>query len=602
MKNEMLRADKISLVVCPAWGVYFPPYNISRLTAVLRREGYTVNVHDVNIKSYRYLKEITNVDYWSGEKYYYWYPKYFSETLFPKIKELLDSEIEEILKYNPDVIGFSLYITNIESSYYMIEQIKTKHPERLIICGGPECFSSSFSPLKYIDYVVIGEGEKVLLDLLKSYKSDIDLRPKSVGELRSSLDINSIPSPDYDGYDFRLYTHPKGVSIETSRGCIAQCAFCSETWFWKYRYRTAHLIIEEMKDQIRKYNISYFWFIDSVVNGNLKEFRTLVNSIIEENLGIKWQGYARCDGRMDFEFIEKIKQSGCFTLSYGVESGALKVLNDMKKKINISEIEQNLRDGDRAGIRNHTNWVLGFPSEDKLEFFHTLALVYNCRHWVHAVSAGMGCSINIQSYIHKNREEYNVLPAGDVFLDTWYTKDYKNTKLHRFIRVKLFHIWLKLIEEYTDATIYNSQSHSKLSDFFTINVKNNTAKNRIEQEDNINFYYITESNKQTVSFACSIANEYLSFFWAIYKAYGAFDINLLFDEEKDIAEFGNFIACYYNANISFSVNSLGEFDYAIKHDFKHKSNEKSLQKEINRQDMSFEHKYKGTGNLNNFYY
>ena len=60
-KRNILNNTKISLVMAPAWGVIFPPYNLARLTGLLRHYGYTVDVHDINVDSYHHLiKELRN--------------------------------------------------------------------------------------------------------------------------------------------------------------------------------------------------------------------------------------------------------------------------------------------------------------------------------------------------------------------------------------------------------------------------------------------------------------------------------------------------------------------------------------------------------------
>ena len=64
--------------------------------------------------------------------------------------------------------------------------------------------------------------------------------------------------------------------------------------------------------------------------------------------------------------------SGCTCLSYGVESGSQKVLLDMRKKVDIWEIENNLKHGAEVGLFNHINWMIGFPTEEPIDFLHSL--------------------------------------------------------------------------------------------------------------------------------------------------------------------------------------------------------------------------------------
>ena len=127
-------------------------------------------------------------------------------------------------------------------------------------------------------------------------------------------------------YNLSLYEYPNGTSIETSRGCLAKCTFCAETHFWKFRSTTAERTVEQMQTQIDKYGVERFWFVDSLANGNFKEFKRLIELLKEGNYNIKWNSYARNDGRMDLQMFKDIKATGCTTLSFGVESGSQKLV------------------------------------------------------------------------------------------------------------------------------------------------------------------------------------------------------------------------------------------------------------------------------------
>ena len=250
--------------------------------------------------------------------------------------------------------------------------------------------------------------------------------------------INEIPTPDYDDYDLSSYKLQGGISLEASRGCIAKCAFCIETHYWSYRSKKADVIVAEMKKCIEKYGASHFRFNDSLVNGNIKEFRRLVDILCEEKLGVTWDAYARIDGRMDLEFMKKIKESGNRHLSYGVETGSQKILDDMKKGITVEEVEQNLKDGFEADVLAHINWMVGFPTETPLDHMHSLAFLFNTNHYMNSISPGMTCGIGDKAELQMHGERFNV--DETYYWGNWVTKDFSNTAPHRWIRLKCTHI------------------------------------------------------------------------------------------------------------------------------------------------------------------
>ena len=606
--NPYYENDGISLVIAPAWGVIFPPYNIARLTGLLRHYGYGVKVHDLNIKCYHYVKENHDKDFWESRYYFVWERPVYDQEVFPVIQPLLDESVEQIIDDGHDIVGFSLYLTNLLPSLYMINKIKKLKPSIKIVVGGPEAFNDWFETLIYdelgydrgiIDYRITGEGEQELLTLLENYKS----MPNSgemitFGGFRSKLDLNDLPFPDYSDYDLNLYQHPEGASIETSRGCVAKCSFCAETWFWKYRFRTSDRVIEEMKHQIETYGTRRFWFVDSLANGAFKEFKNLVHTIVDEGLNIRWNSYARCDGRMDLELFKKIAESGCMSLSFGVESGSEKVLNDMKKKVAVWEIENNLRDGAAVGMKNHVNWVVGFPTEGPSEFLHSLHVLYNTRKWMYAISPGMTCGDAPFSDLNVNWSDYKLQwkekPWDNTFMSNWYTEDYANTIVHRFIRLKFMQIWLDLAVNVSDGTVNNAQYRPGLKKFFDFKrLTDNKIIDYIPQQQSQSFSHFSDfydGSTSQLRFSNSLANEYLPFAWVLYKVYGPFEMSIRHDKDEDLAEFGGFIVSPYYGNINIKVDENEKMSLTVEHKFDHYTTRDDPRveiEEITREDMSF---------------
>lgn len=605
-KRSLITNESISFVMAPAWGVIFPPYNLARLTGLLRHYGYTVHNHDINVAAYHYLKDTYNVDYWDSQNYFKWEQPVYREEVHPILKPMLDEYIQKILADGTNFIGFSLYLTNLLPTLYMIERIKQLSPEKVIIVGGPEAFNTWFDDLVHnthglprglINYVIRGEGEQELLTLLENY----NVLPQSddvtyLGGLKSSLDLNQLPFPDYDDFDLDLYQHQDGVSIETSRGCVAKCTFCAETHFWRYRWRESNRVLDEMKYQVSKYGINRFWFVDSLANGNFKEFKNLVEDLAESDLDIRWNSYARCDGRMDADMFKNIAKSGCISLSFGVESGSEKVLADMKKNIKVWEIENNLRDAKAAGISSHVNWVVGFPTEGPQEWLHSLHVLHNTRKWIYAISPGMTCGDAAFSDLNLNWKKYEMQwkekPWDNTFMSNWYTKDYKSTIIHRFIRLKFMNIWLRMSQDHAGATLFNGQNRKNITDFYTFKrLTEDPVTEYVPQTVNKNLDYFFSDANNIERLKTGLANEYLVIPWMIYQVYGPFEFTMTTDPEKDLPEFGGFIGSHYYSDFKCSVDATGRLKLYLKHKFEHKTAREDTSvkyHEILREDMSFD--------------
>ncbi len=550
---------KIVLACCPSWSANYPPYNISLLKSILKQEGHEVKNFDFNIDTYVYLQENEeSINYWLGQNFFYWEGDKFKDIILPKIKDLIDQWVDSILSFQPEFIGFTLYHTNWTCTEYLIHKIKEVNKEVKIMLGGPHCFGSKNDP-KYsiVDYVCDVEGEHEIINIINN-----------TTPTHERININKLPFPDYEDYDFSKYIHEKGISLEASRGCVAKCSFCMETHFWKFRYKKAEVLISEMKEYIKKYNIEIFRFNDSLVNGNIKEFYKFVNLLCEEKLKIQWEAYARINGKMDFEFIKKIKESGVAHLSYGVESGSQKVLDDMRKGIDVKEIEQNLEDGYKVGIVCNVNWMVGFPTETWKENLESFIFLFNNRKYISDISTGMTCGIGGESDLAKNGEKYGIA-VGESYWNNYITQGFANTAIHRFMRLKFLHIWVSLVK-IKSGQIGNVKNY--LGDHYNITTFNDIRKERIDYTD-INLSYEPPNN----SFQCSLYAEYISYFYAIYKVFGTFNMNIIFDEDKDIKTFGKTIAKDYNAKCSFSMKE-NKWQINLKHSLR---TEKPFKESIN---------------------
>jgi radical SAM superfamily enzyme YgiQ (UPF0313 family) len=565
--KNITRETSLLLLMLPCWGIYFPPYNIARLSAITRNAGYATTVFDINVESNHYLNTRISEDFWNSSKHWKWEDKYFEEIhhlLLPLFNEYLD----KIEKLNPDIVGFSVYFTNREPSHWFAQEIKKRLPSVKIIIGGPICQEKWYSPPKHIDHYFSGEGEQVILDFLDKIESNEIITDRKISsKFNQRLDIDSLPFPDYSDYNFNLYTTPHGVSAEISRGCVAKCSFCTETHFWKYRYRTSKDIVDEIEHQQKIYGSSYFWFIDSLVNGNLKELSHMANKIIDKKIKITWQGYARCDSRMDYNYLLNLKESGCQLLSYGIESGSQKVLDLMQKKITIQEIEQNLIDSKKVGIRSHTNWIIGFPNEDHNAFADTLTTIWRHRNTISAISPGMTCGDATGTDFEWRRERYNMNDYDTPYLNNWYTKDFKNTKVNRVIRLKLFYVFFNECEKY--GPIKNGQPRPNIKNDYDLKILSSKEisslvlnENEIEYEE-FDYNIIKDEIYGDYLGNNPLANGVMNEIWVllrqIWRIHGAYSINLKFDPLYDKKEFGEWLACDYTANHSFSINENGEW-------------------------------------------
>ncbi len=601
---------RIAMICAPSWAVAMPPYNLAKLTAVLRTSNYDVRVYDPNVDCFRYILEQYKEELWQNDRFQDWCSKpLFKQNIFPKIKTHLDLVIKDIIDNHIDVVGFTTYDTNLLAIIYMAATLRKLQPNICMMVGGPlatdmkgHWFRDNYAGL--FNYIFIGEAEDSLVHTLDNLPEQLPLE-QDVGTIFSRLDLSQYPYTDYDDYDLKLYTS-RGISLELSRGCIAKCSFCAETTRWKYRSVAATRTVEEIQYQVQKYGVENVWFVDSLINGNLKEFQELIDMMIENKVQITWVGQARCNGKMTEEFFRKIKLSGCKTIYFGVESASQRVLDDMIKKVHVWEIEQNLRDCRRADLYTTIFWMTGFVTESNIDVLHGLQFLYNQRTNVNMVLSGTGFGPTPLSDTDTNWRAYKFAWKNRVgdnkFLGEWYTENYRNTVIHRFLRVKLTNVWLNIIKtQCKDAIMVSGNKYFSDNVVYSLSVKGQRNR-RIETSDFVNLTYHGAS-----SLSEQLSNEYLTFAYALYTIFGEFEWSIECSPEQDHPLFGDLLTRQYRSSVKIVCNQAGDYSANIQHSLDHSAEvELDYEREINyveerlREDMSFEDHRQLKGNFNNW--
>jgi hypothetical protein len=356
---------------------------------------------------------------------------------------------------------------------------------------------------------------------------------------------------------------PNAISSELSRGCVATCTFCDETHFWKFRGRQAHTLIDEIENQYKTVGSDVVWFIDSLINGNLNELRAFALGVVERGLKLKWQGYARCDGRMDLEYLKDLKDGGCVMLDFGIESGSQPVLDLMKKNITVEEVEQNCRDCAKLGLNFNTEWIVGFPNETSVDFAHTMTLAWRIRSYYMLNMARGVLNIGHLSVLKADPVRFKIHPND--FLKSWTTLDKTNTKLHRLLRFKSFNI---LIEQMPIYGKKDSGRRANMHETYRVQYYNNTLPKLDIVYENFDFDIIQDSSLAS-SFSRTLVNEMWPLFRTLWhiRDHAKFDIWVKFDPQWDLNQYGTDITSNLTAEYKFSIDDNGKWDCAVEFNF-----------------------------------
>jgi tRNA A37 methylthiotransferase MiaB len=202
---------------------------------------------------------------------------------------------------------------------------------------------------------------------------------------------------------------------------------------WKqYRYQSAEKVFEEIYFLAKEYKSSNFEIVDSTFNGNMDRIDKLCECIIRSKLTISWSAKATFRKEMSFSLLQKMRKAGCMDLSYGVESGSPRVLHDMRKNIDLTQIKRIIKDTWKSGIRVNCFFLIGYPIETEDDFKLTLDFVKENAHYICRFDQITGCHIEEDSYLGRHSDDYKIVFKSDGWYSPHSSPQIRGERLQRF--------------------------------------------------------------------------------------------------------------------------------------------------------------------------
>lgn len=284
-------------------------------------------------------------------------------------KKGYDSTLEEIRRFNPDIIGISLYTTLAYGASKLTREIKRILPSSIVILGGPHPTSLPLETLKTsgADIVVIGEGEETFYRIVKtiSEKKDISALADLAGicvKVKEQYRLNppdkfitpldTIPFPAWDLINIKEYKgwymskQQPEATMFFSRGCPYNCTFCSNR-VWKssapiVRLRDPEKIVDEMEYLKTNFSVREIFDNSDEFNCNMEHALKICREIKRRRLGITWKTQLRATPFTE-ELARELAESGCWYVHLGVESGNQRTLDGINKRIDLKDVESTCR-------------------------------------------------------------------------------------------------------------------------------------------------------------------------------------------------------------------------------------------------------------------
>ncbi|WNS40942.1 B12-binding domain-containing radical SAM protein [Paenibacillus sp. MMS20-IR301] len=307
------------------------------------------------------------------------------------IKDPLMNIVSDLYQKQPDVIGFSCYIWNIEETVKLVAILKQVLPEVKIVLGGPEV---SYEPLYWmkreagIDFVVNGDGEETFHHLLQeirdghkyhfvygaAYRKGEEL---IVNPPRPKSDLNTLPTPHRFADDLPELSK-RIVYFETSRGCPFNCQFCLSSIEVGVRYYDIERVKSDLLYLIEG-GAKVIKFLDRTFNINRNYAMEMFQFLIDNHQGCVFQFEITADIMRPevLDFLAENAPPGIFRFEIGVQSTNDETNELVKRRQNFAKLSRTVMKIKASGnIDQHLDLIAGLPMEDYSTFRKTFNDVF----------------------------------------------------------------------------------------------------------------------------------------------------------------------------------------------------------------------------------
>lgn len=302
----------------------------------------------------------------------------------------------------PDFVAITVLMDKYAESGHIAAKICNQiQSSPIVIIGGVYPTMNSLEVINdpHIDYVIVGEGEYVLRELVLHHTINSPLPKKGIvyrddggiinlghSDFIENLDL--IPLPAYHLIDYLKYTtkyERKSVdgprafpyaSIVSSRGCPIGCAFCQVESIMgrRFRPRSAENVIKEISYLKNQYGVQSLLFYDDNLLTNRQRAFDIFNLMITKDLVMPWTMGGTAVFKLDEELILLMKKSGCQYLDIAIETGSERIRKMIGKPIEYNHVRKIVQILKKNGIFVAANFMIGFPTETWDEIRETIHL------------------------------------------------------------------------------------------------------------------------------------------------------------------------------------------------------------------------------------
>jgi len=307
--------------------------------------------------------------------------------------------VEQAAQFRPDVIGVTAMTYEAPEALDLIAKFKERWPDTPVIIGGPHAtgFGPSLLERCRADFLVMGEGEQTLVELLDALEGKRDISGvagiarRDKGELKAAgsraavedmdrlmVDWDAI-NPEHYFSSFRrnalntIAVSPRRLPVFFSRGCPFGCSYCHHIFGRKYRLFPVEAAVDQMVRLRDRYRLREFEIIDDTFNLKLDHAKAVMREIIARklNVGLAFTSGLRAD-RMDEELLDLMARAGTYRIDYAIECASPRIQKLVHKNLDLDRAREVVNMTAARRIVTGTYNILGFPGETREEMEQTV--------------------------------------------------------------------------------------------------------------------------------------------------------------------------------------------------------------------------------------
>jgi radical SAM superfamily enzyme YgiQ (UPF0313 family) len=280
---------------------------------------------------------------------------------------LLEKKLPDIMKY--DFVGLYCSTVTFLPALRILAVLNCQRKRGWrgkIMAGGPHVslFPSAFP--EFVDFLVKGEGEYAVRDIVNGkIKTRITRYPRIEN-------LDELPRPSYRHYkklpypawDTKFIGTEPIATMNTSRGCVHSCAFCSVGSIWgkRFTYHSAERICDDILYLMKEFGIEGVNFREDNFTSNIQRVFDFCNLLLKKRIAIKWICETRVDD-LTFELMEIMQASGCRGIYIGIEAATERLLKILNKRITLDQIRRVSKWCHTLGINIHASFITNIPEE-----------------------------------------------------------------------------------------------------------------------------------------------------------------------------------------------------------------------------------------------